>query len=193
MKFIIVIMLLAVLAALGGAGLLMLRKGRDPSSRNPAMARALAVRVGLSIALFLFILLATFCVETAIAQEGGNQKLDNAKIGLITNRLNLSAEQSQQFWPIYNEFDSKKKDIRKHMRRLIVETNTLTTPDEKILANIKETLNLQQKEVDLEREYMNKFLKVINVRQLAELYKAEQVFTQMLIQRLNKNPRMGKQ
>ncbi len=140
---------------------------------------------------FLFILLATFCVETAIAQEGGNQKLDNAKIGLITNRLNLSAEQSQQFWPIYNEFDSKKKDIRKHMRRLIVETNTLTTPDEKILANIKETLNLQQKEVDLEREYMNKFLKVINVRQLAELYKAEQVFTQMLIQRLNKNPRMG--
>jgi len=142
---------------------------------------------------FLFILLSALCVETAIAQEGGNQKLDNAKIGLITNRLNLSAEQSQQFWPVYNEFDGKKKDIRKQMRRLIVETNTLTTPDEKILANIKETLNLQQKEVDLEREYMNKFLKVINVRQLAELYKAEQVFTQMLIQRLNKNRTMGKE
>lgn len=142
---------------------------------------------------FLFILLATLCFETAIAQEGGNQKIENAKIGLITNRLNLSTEQSQQFWPVYNEFDAKKKDIRKQMRRLIVETNTLTTPDEKILANIKETLNLQQKEVDLEREYMNKFLKVINVRQLAELYKAEQVFTQMLIQRLNKNAQMGKE
>jgi Spy/CpxP family protein refolding chaperone len=112
---------------------------------------------------------------------------------LITNRLNLSTEQSQQFWPVYNEFDGKKKDIRKQMRRLIVETNTLTTPDEKILANIKETLNLQQREVDLEREYMNKFLKVINVRQLAELYKAEQVFTQMLIQRLNKNAQIGKE
>jgi Spy/CpxP family protein refolding chaperone len=140
---------------------------------------------------FLFLLIATLCIETVIAQEGGNQKIDNAKIGLITNRLNLSTEQSQQFWPVYNEFDSKKKDIKKQLRRLIVETNTLTTPDEKILANIKETLNLQQKEVDLEREYMNKFLKVINVRQLAELYKAEQVFTQMLIQRLNKNARMG--
>lgn len=140
---------------------------------------------------FLFLLIATLCIETVIAQEGGNQKIDNAKIGLITNRLNLSTEQSQQFWPVYNEFDSKKKDIKKQLRRLIVETNTLTTPDEKILANIKETLNLQQKEVDLEREYMSKFLKVINVRQLAELYKAEQVFTQMLIQRLNKNARMG--
>ena len=79
------------------------------------------------------------------------------------------------------------------MRRLIVETNTLTTPDEKILANIKESLNLQQKEVDLEKEYVTKFLKVINVRQLAELYKAEQMFTQMLLQRLNRNPRSGKE
>ena len=142
---------------------------------------------------FLLLLIATLCIETVIAQEGGNQKIDNAKIGLITNRLNLSTEQSQQFWPVYNDFDSKKKDIKKQLRRLIVETNTLTTPDEKILANIKETLNLQQKEVDLEREYMSKFLKVINVRQLAELCKAEQVFTQMLIQRLNKNARIGKE
>jgi len=126
------------------------------------------------------------------SQDGGNQRIDNAKIGLITNRLNLTTEQSQQFWPVYNEFDGKKKDIRKQMRKLIVETNTLTTSDDKILANIKETLNLQQKEVDLEREYMTKFLKVINVRQLAELYKAEQMFTQMLIQRLNKNQRPDK-
>jgi flagellar basal body-associated protein FliL len=60
MKIIIVITLLAVLAALAGAGLLMLRKGREPGSRSPAMARALALRVGLSIALFLFILLAWY-------------------------------------------------------------------------------------------------------------------------------------
>lgn len=125
-------------------------------------------------------------VSASYAQDGGHQKIENAKIGLITNRLNLTPEQSQQFWPVYNEFDDRKKEIRKQMRKLIVETNTLTTPDEKILANLKETLNLQQKEVDLEREYMNKFLKVVNVRQLAELYKAEQMFTQMLIQRLNR-------
>jgi hypothetical protein len=37
--------------------LFMLRKGGDDGSRNGRMARALALRVGLSIALFLFILL----------------------------------------------------------------------------------------------------------------------------------------
>ena len=35
----------------------MLRKGGDPASRDARMARALAWRVGLSIALFLFVLL----------------------------------------------------------------------------------------------------------------------------------------
>ena len=57
MKTVIVIALVLVLASLAGAGLFMLRKGGNTSSRDGRMARALALRVGLSIALFLFILL----------------------------------------------------------------------------------------------------------------------------------------
>jgi Mn2+/Fe2+ NRAMP family transporter len=59
MKFVIVIALIGVLAALASAGFFMLRKshdGEDVEHRDKRMARALAVRVGLSIALFLFIL-----------------------------------------------------------------------------------------------------------------------------------------
>jgi Protein of unknown function (DUF2909) len=59
MKFVIVIALIAGLAALGSAGLFMLKRPTDP--RKPAdkrMAWALALRVGLSIALFLLVLLA---------------------------------------------------------------------------------------------------------------------------------------
>lgn len=58
MKALIVILLLAIVVALGSAGMLMLRRKRDPLRPDSRMARALALRVGLSIALFLFILLA---------------------------------------------------------------------------------------------------------------------------------------
>lgn len=63
MKFVIVIALLGVLVALASAGFFMLRKPDDTNaSDTPAsdkrMARALAWRVGISVALFLFILLA---------------------------------------------------------------------------------------------------------------------------------------
>jgi len=64
MKVLIVIALLAIVGALASAGLFMLRRGRiepaadDPARRDKRMARALALRVGLSIGLFLLILLA---------------------------------------------------------------------------------------------------------------------------------------
>ncbi|MDP1651059.1 MAG: DUF2909 domain-containing protein [Rubrivivax sp.] len=58
MKTVMVLLLLAVLGALAGAGVLMLRKGRDKDPRGKHMARALALRVGLSVALFLLIMLA---------------------------------------------------------------------------------------------------------------------------------------
>ncbi len=57
MKTVMVLMMLAVLGALAGAGVFMLRKGRPGDGRDNRMARALAVRVALSIALFLVILL----------------------------------------------------------------------------------------------------------------------------------------
>lgn len=60
MKTLIVMMLVAVLGALAGAGFFMLRRGDDQrnGARSPAMVRALALRVALSIAAFLFVLLA---------------------------------------------------------------------------------------------------------------------------------------
>ena len=57
MKILIVVALVMVLLALGSAGLFMLRRDRAPGTRDNRMARSLALRVGLSIALFLFILL----------------------------------------------------------------------------------------------------------------------------------------
>ena len=58
MKIVILLALVAILAALGGAGLFMLRRRRAHSGRDDRMAWALALRVGLSVALFLFVLLA---------------------------------------------------------------------------------------------------------------------------------------
>ena len=56
MKTLMVLMLVAVLAALASAGVFMLRKGNDGDPRGRRMARALALRVGLSVALFVFVL-----------------------------------------------------------------------------------------------------------------------------------------
>jgi putative copper export protein len=60
MTVVIVIALLAILAALASAGVFMLKRPKEgePAQADKRMARALAVRVGLSVTVFLLILLA---------------------------------------------------------------------------------------------------------------------------------------
>jgi Mn2+/Fe2+ NRAMP family transporter len=60
MKWIIIVALIAVLGALASAGIFMLKGGRTDGERDKRMARALAWRVGLSVALFAFILFSWF-------------------------------------------------------------------------------------------------------------------------------------
>jgi Protein of unknown function (DUF2909) len=61
MKTLVAIAFVGVLAALAAAGFFMLRNGKggadDDANRNSRMARALAVRVGVSIAIFALVLL----------------------------------------------------------------------------------------------------------------------------------------
>ncbi len=65
MKFVIALVLLAILASLGSALFFMMRRNpegqdnaQDDRRRSRAMFRSLALRVGLSVALFLCVLLA---------------------------------------------------------------------------------------------------------------------------------------
>jgi hypothetical protein len=59
MKIVIVLILIVVLAALASAGVFMLKRGEVGKDKADArMARALAMRVALSISLFLLVLLA---------------------------------------------------------------------------------------------------------------------------------------
>lgn len=144
----------------------------------------------ISIIIATALLFSTNCKAQDDANSGlpkGKERIKAAKIGLITNRLNLSEEQAKNFWTVFNEFENKRSEIRKSIRQITIESRNLTSSDERILAGLKETLSLKQKEVDLEKEYQAKFLKVISVRQLSELYKTEQLFNQMLVRKLRKD------
>jgi hypothetical protein len=57
MKWIVIVGFVFILVALAMAGRAMLHDGRDGKPKTNRMAHALAWRVGLSVALFLFILL----------------------------------------------------------------------------------------------------------------------------------------
>ncbi len=128
----------------------------------------------------------------ALAQQGERggedmrQQIHDAKVSMISNRLKLTSEQSEKFWPIYNEFSEKRRALRRTQRRVINDRRDRGLTDKAALENLKEVQELKQKEVDLEKQYQDRFLSVISPSQLAELQSAEKSFNDMLLQRLDR-------
>ena len=58
MKYLVGVACLAILASLAAALFFMMRNGRDDKAKGSHMSKALALRVGLSIVLFICILIA---------------------------------------------------------------------------------------------------------------------------------------
>ena len=138
---------------------------------------------GISLTLaFMLLMTASAWAQRPSGEE--MQRIQDAKIAIITNRLSLTPEQATGFWPVYNEYSQKRREIHRSQRKIINEKKAEGKTDEQVLNNLKEVQDLKQKELDLEKEYQNRFLKVISASQIVELYKAERTFNDMLIQRL---------
>ncbi|GAB2643191.1 hypothetical protein GCM10027035_41610 [Emticicia sediminis] len=138
----------------------------------------------------IFILLLIPIISIAQNRQGGGgggrlQKIHSAKIGMITERLNLTPEQAPQFWAVYNEYENKKIELKKNIRRTMEDAVSLAATDDKILSAQKQVIALRRKELDLEEEYMNKILRTITPRQFSELKRTEANFNKMLLEKLN--------
>ena len=140
----------------------------------------------LRIYTFLFALVLIAFSGQAQSNRGGErgEKIEAARTAFLTDKMKLTTEQAQKFWPLYNEYDAKRKELRRQSRPFKGQ-NLEALSD----AQIKDQMNLmfdsRQKELNLDKEYADKFQKVISVRQLAAMYKGEREFTKALLQKLN--------
>ncbi|MDQ6479611.1 hypothetical protein [Dyadobacter sp. LHD-138] len=148
---------------------------------NPLQNKTNVKRISLML-LFTLITAAAAWAQRPSGEE--MQRIQDAKIAIITNRLNLTPEQATGFWPVYNEYSQKRREIHRAQRKIINDKKAEGKTDEQVLNNLKEVQELKQKELDLEKEYQTRFLKVVSASQVIELYKAERTFNDMLIQRL---------
>lgn len=112
------------------------------------------------------------------------EKVEAARIGMITNRLGLTPEQAEKFWPIYREFSQKRQEFRQEFRQAQqgIDPNNPDPKKQQDLVNFG--LQLKQKELDLEKDYSGRIMTVITVQQLLSLRKAEQDFRQLVLNQL---------
>lgn len=115
-----------------------------------------------------------------------DEKIEALKVGFITKELNLTSTEAEKFWPIYNEMDAKMKEIRQSCRKI---NRELKESEEKITnEDAKKKLNTlfenDQKELDLKKEYSEKYIKIIGEKRTLKLLSLEHEFRRVLLDRL---------
>ncbi|WP_157593327.1 RusA family crossover junction endodeoxyribonuclease [Rufibacter tibetensis] len=121
--------------------------------------------------------------ETPEERKARIEKIETAKIAFISDKVEMTGEQAQRFWPVYREHDRRRHELRQKSRPY-KEQNINALTDEQIQAGLESRLNIRQRELDLEKEYMDKYLRIISPKQLALFYRAEREFTKLLLERL---------
>ena len=71
----------------------------------------------LTIAVSLFVISASCFAQEAPAQKKHNgERAQAEKIGYITQRLQLTPEEAQVFWPVYNQYAAAAKEAKPNPR-----------------------------------------------------------------------------
>ncbi len=144
----------------------------------------------------LFVGLIFLANSFLIAQNAGNnamrgqekkEKVEAMKVAYLTDKLNLTATDAEKFWPVYNEYQDKRDALQKTFRQkakvakeITPELLTEEQADEIINAQIQE----EQDQLDLKKEYLPKFKKLIGSKKVVAMYVGEKEFNKILLQKL---------
>lgn len=141
--------------------------------------------------IFTYLLIAVCCLAglSALAQPVSKRdKIDALRVTFINEKVNFTAAESQAFWPLYNEYNDKIDQARKSFRQQCVKNIDFTTlSDKEAETYLNAELNLKQKEYELYKEYFEKFKKVLPVKKVALLRRAEEEFRKELIRNIKAN------
>ncbi len=90
----------------------------------------------------------------------GGGRIQALKIAFLTKKLNLSPEEAQRFWPIYNKYED---EIRKAK-----------------LDNRTDELKREEKILDVRKKFNGEFLKALSSEKVNSFFKIEKEFNNYL-------------
>ncbi len=150
-----------------------------------------------SIRVIIFTIL-SLAVVPCIAQplagkhhdEEHQERIRSMKVAFITERLSLTTEEAQQFWPVYNQYQKELKELRtKHAREMKQEKSVADFTEEEAAKYVECEISRLEETAKLKRKYNEKFLEILPVTKVALLYEAEKDFNRRLFREMRRRQR----
>lgn len=138
------------------------------------------------------LILFVFLLGMAYVQAQGpvRDRIKTLKVAFITERVGLTSQEAQQFWPIYNEHEDALENIRrKEVQSRLSAAQGLSDSESAIL--LDNLLALQTEKYDADQAFILKIRKVISPKKVLLLLKAEDDFKKRLLQQYRRRQEGG--
>lgn len=119
-------------------------------------------------------------VERIQQDPKAQEKINSLRIAYLTEKLGLTSEQAEKFWPVYREFSQERMKLRNEFREAQKGVDPEHPDPKKQQELVDLGLKIKQRELDLEKDYSGRLMKVISAQQVLNLRKAEQDFRALL-------------
>lgn len=127
----------------------------------------------------LFLICSLLLLNLSFAQKKGNSDIRNIKIAMLSDHMDMTPEQSQKFWPLYNRYENELRVIWKQKKAIRENSKNSKNPKQ----DLDRMQQLDGRQLAIKGKYKDEFLKVISARQLTSMNAAEAEFKKILIER----------
>lgn len=144
-----------------------------------------------SIALIAFFMSASLMAQERRIKRPDPDKVKAYKIAYITDKLDLTPEEAQKFWPIYNENEKIMADLRAQ-EGAAIKKYISRRPDVDIISEdqakeiVTKVKKIQDQIDDQKERVFNKLKKILPYKKILKLQIAEREFKRSLIRKLKK-------
>lgn len=115
-----------------------------------------------------------------------DEKIQIERIAFFSEKIGLTTDEAQLFWPIYNEMDQKRTALFDEkaaiIRRYADHQDNMKGKEVDDL--LKQYVNVQKQESELPVIYNDKFRKVLSAEKVMKLYVTEMQFRSYLLQKM---------
>jgi Skp family chaperone for outer membrane proteins len=91
----------------------------------------------------------------------GRERLEAIQIAYLTRELNLTAQEAEKFWPVYNKYQAEMINAQRKQGE-------------------EDVLDKQQQVLDIRKKYKNDFTKIVGADRTNKLFEAEMRFREMV-------------
>ena len=138
-----------------------------------------------------------FLLVTSLSFSQGfkekREKVKALKVAYITEQLELTTDEAQKFWPIYNAFDEKQSELRHEKMRAILDRfkpGNVEKLSEKDASNsLIQMEKIEEDLFNLKKKFIKDLQGVISAKKIIKLKKAEEDFNRELLKQMREKRR----